>query len=143
MRPWAQWTARCWLPRAALVAAGFAATSAGLSGVALAAAGDGNPSGSVSVLGGNQIGLPVSVPATVCGLSGALLGVAEGRLQWRSHLRHESREQPAPLLLARRLPALRRLDPPRPARRPAVTPAAPCWSAPCWPALGRSAAATS
>jgi hypothetical protein len=76
MRPWAQWTARRWLPRAALVAVGFAATSAGLSGVALAAAGDGNPSGSVSVLGGNQIGLPVSIPATVCGISGALLGVA-------------------------------------------------------------------
>ena len=76
MRPWAQWTPRCWLPRAALVAVGFAAASAGLSGVALAAAGDGNPSGSVSVLGGNQAGLPVSIPATVCGISGALLGVA-------------------------------------------------------------------
>jgi hypothetical protein len=71
MRLWAQWTAKT-----ALVAAGFAATSAGLSGVALAAAGDGNPSGSASVLSGNQIGLPVSIPATVCGISGALLGVA-------------------------------------------------------------------
>jgi len=77
MRPWAQWTARCWLARTALVAVGFAAASAGLSGVALAAAGDGNPSGSSgSVLSGNQIGVPVSVPAAVCGISGALLGVA-------------------------------------------------------------------
>ena len=58
MRPWAQWTAK-----AALVA-GFTATIAGLPGVALAAAGDGNPSGSVSVLNSNQIGLPVSIPAT-------------------------------------------------------------------------------
>jgi hypothetical protein len=69
MRPWAQWTVK-----AALVAAGFTATIAGLPGVALAAAGDGNPSGSVSVLNSNQIGLPVSIPATLCGLAGALLG---------------------------------------------------------------------
>lgn len=71
MRPWAQWTART-----ALVAVGFAAAGAGLSGVALAAANDGNPSGGVSVLSGNQLGLPISIPATLCGVTGALLGVA-------------------------------------------------------------------
>src|SRR6201996_9758384 len=68
MRPWAQWTAK------AALGDGFTATIAGLPGVALAAAGDGNPSGSVSVLNSNQIGLPVSIPATLCGLTGALLG---------------------------------------------------------------------
>src|ERR1700744_1707477 len=72
MRPWAQWTAKGAL--GAAVVPGFTATIAGLPGVALAAAGDGNPSGSVSVLNSNQIGLPVSIPATLCGLTGALLG---------------------------------------------------------------------
>src|ERR1700744_5374895 len=74
MRPWAQWTAKGAL--GAAVVPGFTATIAGLPGVALAAAGDGNPSGSVSVLNSNQIGLPVSIPATLCGLTGALLAAA-------------------------------------------------------------------
>ena len=71
MRPWASWTAKT-----ALLAAGFAAAGGGgLSGVALAGTGGGT-SGSPSVLSNNRLLAPVSIPASICGNAGALLGIA-------------------------------------------------------------------
>jgi hypothetical protein len=71
MRPWARWTART-----ALVAAGLAAAGGGLSGTALAGTGGDGNSGVLSVLGGNALLAPLSIPATVCGDASALLGIA-------------------------------------------------------------------
>jgi hypothetical protein len=72
MRPWASWTAKT-----ALLAAGFAAAGGGgLSGVALAGTGGSGTSGNSSVLSNNQLLAPVSIPASVCGDAGALLGIA-------------------------------------------------------------------
>src|SRR5260370_14956110 len=71
MRPWAEWTAKT-----ALLAAGFAAARGGLSGAALAGTGGSGASGNASVLSGNRVTAPVSVPADVCGNAGALLGIA-------------------------------------------------------------------
>jgi hypothetical protein len=71
MLPWASWTAKT-----ALLAAGFAAAGGGgLSGVALAGTGGGT-SGDASVLSNNQFLVPISIPASICGNAGALLGVA-------------------------------------------------------------------
>jgi hypothetical protein len=71
MRPWARWTART-----ALVAAGFAAAGGGLSGLALAGPVSTGTSGTITVLGGNGLLAPVSIPADVCGDIGGLLGTA-------------------------------------------------------------------
>jgi len=71
MRPWAEWTAKT-----ALVAAGFAAAGGGLSGVAYAGTGGIVPSASASVLSTNNVDAPVSLSADVCGIAGALLGIA-------------------------------------------------------------------
>jgi hypothetical protein len=72
MRPWASWTAKT-----ALLAAGFAAAGGGgLSGVALAGTDGSSTSGNASVLSNNQLLAPVSIPASVCGDAGALLGIA-------------------------------------------------------------------
>ena len=71
MRPWAEWTAKT-----ALLAAGFAAAGGGLSGVALAGTGGSTPSGNASVNSNDQVNAPVSIPASVCGNAGALLGIA-------------------------------------------------------------------
>lgn len=71
MRPWAEWTAKT-----ALVTAGFAAAGGGLSGVAYAGTGGIVPSASASVLSTNNVDAPVSLSADVCGIAGALLGIA-------------------------------------------------------------------
>jgi ChpA-C len=71
MRPWASWTAKT-----ALLAAGFAAAGGGLSGVALAGTGGNSTSGHASVLSDDQLIALVSIPATICGTAGALLGIA-------------------------------------------------------------------
>jgi hypothetical protein len=63
-----------------LLAAGFAAAGGGLSGTALAGAGS-VTSGSASVLSGNRVTAPVSVPADVCGNASALLGIASAGCQ--------------------------------------------------------------
>ncbi len=75
MRPWAHWTAKT-----ALVAAGFAAAGGGLSGVAWAATVSSSP-GAATVLGGNGLLAPVSLPVAVCGNAGALLGIAAAGCQ--------------------------------------------------------------
>jgi hypothetical protein len=67
MRPWAEWTAKT-----ALTAAVFAAAGGGLSGAAFAGTSGGSPSG----LGNNLINAPASIPADVCGIAGALIGIA-------------------------------------------------------------------
>jgi hypothetical protein len=71
MRPWASWTAKM-----AMLAAGFAAAGGGLSGVALAGTGGSSTSGNASVLSGNQLITPVSLPLDVCGSAAAVLGAA-------------------------------------------------------------------
>lgn len=71
MRPWAEWTAKT-----ALVAAGFAAAGGVLSGAALAGTGGIVPSASTSVFGTNNVTAPVSLSADICGIAGALLGIA-------------------------------------------------------------------
>jgi ChpA-C len=71
MRPWAEWTAKT-----ALVAVGFAAAGGGLSSVAYADTGDIVPSASDSVLSTNNVDTPLSLSADVCGIAGALLGIA-------------------------------------------------------------------
>jgi hypothetical protein len=76
MRPWARWTART-----AVVAVGLAAASGGLSGVALAGTDGGNGSGTISVLGGNGLLAPVSLPVDVCGEAAALLGLVNAGCQ--------------------------------------------------------------
>jgi hypothetical protein len=68
MRPWAEWTAKTALTAAAV----FAAAGGGLSGAAFAGASGGNP----SVPGNDLINAPASIPADVCGIAGALLGIA-------------------------------------------------------------------
>jgi len=59
-----------------LVAAGFAAAGGVLSGAALAGTGGIVPSASTSVLGTNNVTAPVGLSAGVCGIAGALLGIA-------------------------------------------------------------------
>jgi hypothetical protein len=76
MRPWAHWTART-----AVVAVGLAAASGGLSGVALAGTDGGNGSGTVSVLSGNGLLAPLSLPVDICGNAAALLGIANAGCQ--------------------------------------------------------------
>jgi ChpA-C len=74
MKSWAKWTVNT-----VLVTTGFAAAGGGLSGVALASAGGGNngpDTGNISVLGGNHVQIPVSVPVDLCGNAAALLGFA-------------------------------------------------------------------
>src|ERR1700684_2935682 len=71
MCPWAEWTAKT-----AVVAGGLAAAGGGLSGVAYAGTGGIVPSASASVLSTNNVDAPVSVSADVCGIAGALLGIA-------------------------------------------------------------------
>jgi len=75
MRSWARWTAKT-----ALVAAGFAAAGGGLSGIAWAGTASGSP-GAVTVLGGNGLLGPVSLPVAACGNAGALLGIAAAGCQ--------------------------------------------------------------
>jgi hypothetical protein len=69
MRTWARWTAR-----ATLFAASFA--TAGITTVGIASAGTHVTSGNNSILGGNQVNVPVSIPVDVCGNAAALLGTA-------------------------------------------------------------------
>jgi hypothetical protein len=71
MRTWAHWTAK-----AVVLAAAFAAAGAGLSGAAFAETGGagGSTSGNGSVLGGNHLSVPLSVPVNVCGNAAAVLG---------------------------------------------------------------------
>jgi hypothetical protein len=74
MNSWAKWTART-----VLVTTGLAVAGGGLTGVALAGtAGDnnGDNTGNVSVLGGNQVNAPVSIPIDICGNAAAILGIA-------------------------------------------------------------------
>ena len=65
MRTWARWTAK-----AALVTASFVAAGAGSVGIASA----GTTSGNGSILGGNQLSVPISIPVSICGNAVALLG---------------------------------------------------------------------
>jgi hypothetical protein len=66
------------LKRTAKVAALTVAVSASGSAVALAGTGGSTTSGNNSILGGNQISVPVSIPLDVCGNALALLGDAFG-----------------------------------------------------------------
>jgi hypothetical protein len=75
MHSWASWTAKT-----ALVTAGFAVAGGGLAGAAFAGTGTTN-AGNVSVLGGNQVSVPVTIPANVCGNAVALLGGATAGCQ--------------------------------------------------------------
>jgi hypothetical protein len=68
MHSWASWTAKT-----VLVTTGFAVTGGGFAGAAFAGTGPTN-AGNVSVLGGNQVSVPVSIPADICGNAVALLG---------------------------------------------------------------------
>jgi hypothetical protein len=70
MKSWAKWTART-----VLVTTGLAAAGGGLTGVALAGTG-GTNTGNASVLSGNQVNVPVSIPIDVCGNAAAILGIA-------------------------------------------------------------------
>jgi len=76
MNSWARWTART-----VLVMTGFVATGGGLAGVALASTPNGTNSDNLSVLGGNQISIPVSVPVDACGNAAAILGFATATCQ--------------------------------------------------------------
>lgn len=67
MHSWAKWSAKT-----VLVTTGFAVAGGGLAGAAFA--GTGTNAGNVSVLGGNQVSAPVSIPVDVCGNAVALLG---------------------------------------------------------------------
>ena len=71
MRTWAHWTAKT-----AMIAATFVTAGVAFSGAAFAETGGagGSTSGSGSVLGGNQVSIPISVPVDVCGNAAAVLG---------------------------------------------------------------------
>jgi hypothetical protein len=75
MESWAKWTART-----VLVTTGLATASCGITGVAFAGTG-GTNTGNVSVLGGNHVNAPVSIPADVCGNAAAILGIATAGCQ--------------------------------------------------------------
>jgi len=70
MHSWASWTAKT-----VLVTTGFAVAGGGLAGAAFA--GTGTNAGNVSVLNGNQVSVPVSVPSTSAATRVALLGGAQ------------------------------------------------------------------
>jgi len=74
MHSWASWTAKT-----VLVTTGFAVAGGGLAGAAFA--GTGTNAGNVSVLNGNQVSVPVSVPLNICGNAVALLGGAQAGCQ--------------------------------------------------------------
>jgi ChpA-C len=74
MHSWAKWTAKT-----VLVTTGFAAAGGGLAGAAFA--GTGTSAGNISVLGGNQVNVPVSIPIDICGNAAALLGIAAAGCQ--------------------------------------------------------------
>lgn len=76
MKSWAIWTART-----VLVTTGVAAAGGGLAGAALASTPGGTNTGNVSVLSGNQVDAPVSVPVDVCGNAVAILGFATAGCQ--------------------------------------------------------------
>jgi hypothetical protein len=70
MHSWASWTAKT-----VLVTTGFAVAGGGFAGAAFAGTGTGiTNAGNISVLGGNQVNVPVSIPADICGNAVALLG---------------------------------------------------------------------
>lgn len=73
MRPWARWIAKT-----ALVAAGFAAAGGGLAGVAFAGSGGADSGGAATsgMPGINQVTAPAGMPVTLCGVAGAMLGIA-------------------------------------------------------------------
>jgi hypothetical protein len=77
MNAWAKWTART-----VLVTTGLAVAGGGLTGVALAGTAGTNTNnssdntGNVSVLGGNRVTAPVSIPIDICGNAAAILGIA-------------------------------------------------------------------
>jgi hypothetical protein len=75
MNSWAKWTAKT-----VLVTAGFAAAGGGFAGVAYAGTG-GTNAGNLSILGGNQVSAPVSVPVDLCGNAAAVLGIATAGCQ--------------------------------------------------------------
>jgi hypothetical protein len=70
MKSWAKWTAKT-----VLVTTGFAAAGGGFAGVAFAGTASTNAV-NLSVLGGNQINVPVTISADICGNARALLGIA-------------------------------------------------------------------
>ncbi|MFD0905471.1 chaplin family protein [Actinomadura sediminis] len=72
MRKWAKNTSR-----AALVAAGAVAVGAGFGTTGAVANADMRTSGNFSVLGGNQVYLPISIPVDVSGNSVAVLGASQ------------------------------------------------------------------
>jgi hypothetical protein len=79
MHPWAKLTAKT-----VLVTTGFAAAGGGFAGTAIAStgfAGPGTSAGNISVLGGNQVNVPVSIPIDICGNAAALLGIASAGCQ--------------------------------------------------------------
>jgi hypothetical protein len=75
MKSWAKWTAKT-----VLVTTGFAAAGGGFAGVAHAGTGTTNKD-NISVLGGNQVSAPVTVPLDVCGNAAAILGIAAAGCQ--------------------------------------------------------------
>lgn len=75
MKSWAKLTAKT-----VLVTTGFAAAGGGFAGVAYADTG-GTNAGNLSILSGNQISVPVSIPVDLCGNAAALLGIATAGCQ--------------------------------------------------------------
>jgi len=71
MTSWAKWTTMT-----VLMTTGFAAAGAGLPGAAFAGTSGGN-AGNVSVLSGNRVSPPVSIPIDVCGIAIAVIGSAD------------------------------------------------------------------
>jgi ChpA-C len=88
MRTWARWTAK-----AAMFTASFVAAGVGSAGLASAAtAGGPQTSGNNSILGGNQVSVPISVPVNVCGNAIAVLGDAFAGCQGGASVSHGSGE---------------------------------------------------
>jgi len=94
MRTWAQWTARAAMLSVSFVAAGtgtaglaFAGTTSGGAAVMAGSAGGGwHTSGNHSILGGNQIKIPIEIPVNVCGNALALLGDAFAGCKGGAHV---------------------------------------------------------
>jgi hypothetical protein len=65
----------------ALVAAASAVALMGVPAFASTVGGGPDTSGAGSVLGGNQVNVPISIPINVCGNAIAILGIAEAGCQ--------------------------------------------------------------
>ncbi|GGV17605.1 hypothetical protein GCM10010182_43590 [Actinomadura cremea] len=84
MRNWAKNTSR-----AALVAAGAVAVGAGFGSAGAVATADMRTAGNFSILGGNQVVLPISIPVEVSGNSVAVLGASQAASKGGAEVEHE------------------------------------------------------